>query len=47
MTGTAAGILYGAEQIPERWLTALLGREKLLTTARRFASLFPVQTATN
>ena len=39
-TGTAAGILYGAEGIPKRWLDVLRRREFLEGTARDFAACF-------
>ena len=40
VTGTAAGILYGAEGIPERWLAALRGRRLLEDAAERFSACF-------
>ncbi len=40
VNGTAAGILYGAEGIPERWLKALKRREYLEKTAADFAACF-------
>ncbi|MBR6953863.1 MAG: ADP-ribosylglycohydrolase family protein [Clostridia bacterium] len=40
ITGTAAGILYGIEDIPARWLSVLRGRPLLDDTAQRFAACF-------
>lgn len=40
VTGTAAGILYGSEGIPERWLSVLRGKDKLTAAARDFAACF-------
>lgn len=40
VTGTAAGILYGAAAIPDRWLAALRGRDLLEAAAADFAGCF-------
>ena len=40
VTGTAAGMLYGIEGVPERWLGALRKREYLEDAARGFAACF-------
>ncbi len=40
VAGTAAGLLYGAEQIPGRWMEKLEGKEILTAAARDFAGLF-------
>jgi len=36
ITGSIAGVLYGAEQIPERWLSPLRKKEELILLAERF-----------
>ena len=40
VTGTAAGILYGIQGIPDRWLAALRGRSLLESTAESFSKCF-------
>ena len=40
VTGTAAGILYGTESIPERWLNILREKDYLEKTALDFAACF-------
>ena len=41
VTGTAAGIMYGTENIPARWIECLSRRDYLEDMANRFASCFP------
>lgn len=36
ITGSAAGVLYGMEQIPERWLSALRKKEELIRLSEQF-----------
>lgn len=40
VAGTAAGILYGSESVPKRWLNDLKRREYLESAARSFAACF-------
>ena len=39
ITGMAAGILYGAEQIPAQWMNDLRSKELLVKTAQEFAEV--------
>ena len=41
VTGMAAGILYGKDQIPARWMERLQKREELERYAEAFAACFP------
>ena len=43
VTGTAAGMLYGVEGIPERWLEKLKKRKYLESMAKEFAESFADQ----
>ncbi len=41
VTGMAAGILYGKDGIPERWMDRLQKRDELEQYARDFAACYP------
>ena len=41
VTGMAAGILYGQDGIPQRWMDRLQKRDELEQYARDFAACYP------